>query len=210
MIQITLTRRTLALVVAFLVAITALATGAFVRTAQASHQFSDVGTNTFFHDEINWLVGTGIANGFGSTFKPTENIKRQQAALWFKNYNDIIVEPHWQDTDNVHGIADTSVLATDSDVSTAIAAVNSTDSIEIVTETVPANASTTGAQATPTCPDGKRPIAGGATYVTGFYTASSYPNGDFWHTEWEVLPPASGAAYPETTAYAVCAPNLPE
>jgi hypothetical protein len=88
MIQITLTRRTLALVVAAFVAVAALAAGAFVRTAQADDKFNDVGTSTFFHDEISWLVDNGIANGFGSTFKPTENIKRQQAALWFSNYND--------------------------------------------------------------------------------------------------------------------------
>lgn len=60
--------------------------GAFAGTALANHNASDVPTGSFFHDEIGWLIENNIANGFpDGTFRPTENVKRQQVALWMAN-----------------------------------------------------------------------------------------------------------------------------
>lgn len=210
MIQITLTRKTLAILVAAFVAVASLAAGALVRSAQADDKFNDIATGTFFHESTGWLADNAIANGYpDGSFKPNNNVTRGQASFWFNNYDTNIVGPHVADTTDVHGIADTSALANDSDLSSAIAGVRSTDDIEIVSEVKAAVTGTTGQQATPDCPSGKRPIGGGSTPVQGFYTAASYPNGQFWHIVWNILPPSSGADFPETTAYAVCVPDLP-
>ena len=45
--------------------------------------FSDVGTDHPFFDEIAWLVGSGITDGFADgTFRPTEVVTRQAAAAF--------------------------------------------------------------------------------------------------------------------------------
>lgn len=95
MIQIQLRRRTVVLAVAAFLAFAGVATTSLVLhltggRAEAAHQWNDVPTGNFFHDEIGWLVDQGIANGFtaSGTFKPGDTILRQQAALWFANYNN--------------------------------------------------------------------------------------------------------------------------
>jgi hypothetical protein len=182
MIQITLTRRTLALVVAAFVAVAALAAGAFVRTAQADDKFNDVGTSTFFHDEISWLVDNGIANGFGSTFKPTENIKRQQAALWFSNYNDNVAAPH---------------------VASAVEAYNA--EIEIVTRIVLTDTGV-GFGFSMHCPSGKRAISGGGTQVPGWVLAENAPvDEDTWQVSYRTNSGAS-ESFSGGTVHTVCIP----
>lgn len=60
-------------------------------SAYAGAGFSDVPQNSFFEDEIYWLVNNGIANGFpNNTFRGNQNITRNQAVLWFTNYNQTI------------------------------------------------------------------------------------------------------------------------
>jgi hypothetical protein len=65
-----------------------LALGLFVGslvggTALANHQFSDVGANSEFHDEISWLVDAGVANGYpDGTFRPSQPVSRQAMAAF--------------------------------------------------------------------------------------------------------------------------------
>jgi hypothetical protein len=57
-------------------------------TALANHQFSDVGTNSEFHDEIDWLADSGIANGFpDGTFRPSQPVSRQAMAAFLARQN---------------------------------------------------------------------------------------------------------------------------
>jgi hypothetical protein len=89
-----LRRRTIALILAAFLAVTALSTVSFVRTlapAEADHKFSDIATGTFFHEPTAWLADNGIALGFNDgTFRPNQGITRGQAAFWFANYNNSI------------------------------------------------------------------------------------------------------------------------
>jgi hypothetical protein len=70
------------------VLVATLALGLFVGslvggTALANHQFSDVGDNNQFHDEIDWLVDSGIANGFpDGTYRPAQPVSRQAMAAF--------------------------------------------------------------------------------------------------------------------------------
>jgi hypothetical protein len=65
-------------------AVTALLTAALVGVgamAWANHQFSDVPTNSAFHESISNLVDAGCATGFpNGTYKPTDPVNRQQIA----------------------------------------------------------------------------------------------------------------------------------
>jgi hypothetical protein len=67
-----------------LAAVTALLTAALVGVgtlAYANHQFSDVPTNSAFHDAISNIVDAGCATGFpGGLYKPTDPVNRQQIA----------------------------------------------------------------------------------------------------------------------------------
>jgi hypothetical protein len=66
----------------------ALAGLGFAATTAVADSFTDVPTNNFFADDIDWLTDQHIANGFpDGTFDPQGFIKRQQAALWFDQYN---------------------------------------------------------------------------------------------------------------------------
>jgi hypothetical protein len=57
--------------------------GVTVGAALASHQFDDVGDASAFHDAIGNVNDAGCVRGFpDDTFRPTENVRRQQAALW--------------------------------------------------------------------------------------------------------------------------------
>ena len=57
--------------------------GVTVGAAVASHQFDDVGNASAFHDAISNVNDAGCVSGFpDDTFRPTENVKRQQAAYW--------------------------------------------------------------------------------------------------------------------------------
>jgi hypothetical protein len=68
-----------------------LAAVGFTGTNAIADSFTDVPESNFFYDEIDWLTDHDIANGFpDGTFDPESNIKRQQAALWFANYNNSI------------------------------------------------------------------------------------------------------------------------
>jgi hypothetical protein len=54
---------------------------AFAGTAVANHIYSDVPTNSVFHDEIAEIGDQGCAEGFpGGLFKPNDPVKRQQMA----------------------------------------------------------------------------------------------------------------------------------
>lgn len=93
MIQIR--RRTLVLAGAALLTVTAIAVTALLvalgRPVTASDRFPDVASGSAFHDEVGWLTDPDhpIATGFpDGTFRPREDINRQQAAFWFANYND--------------------------------------------------------------------------------------------------------------------------
>jgi hypothetical protein len=95
------------------VAVTALVASG-VGVALASHQFRDVGSGNFFHDEIAAIVDGGCATGFNdNTFKPADPATRGQFAYWTSNcgarvahksgvvdlepgtdqFRDIVVEP---------------------------------------------------------------------------------------------------------------------
>ena len=53
--------------------------------AAATHVFSD--TPPWIHDEAAWLAQYDIAGGYpDGTFRPSSNVTRGQAALWFQNY----------------------------------------------------------------------------------------------------------------------------
>ena len=55
-------------------AITVLGTGLVF----ASHQFPDVPNSNQFHDDIAWLVDSGIANGYtNGNFGPRDSVSRQ-------------------------------------------------------------------------------------------------------------------------------------
>ena len=59
--------------------------------AFANHQFNDVPNSSPFHDDVGWLTSHGIASGFpDSTFRPTDDVKRQQMARFLRNYNSSI------------------------------------------------------------------------------------------------------------------------
>ena len=61
--------------------VTAIAT-----TALANHQFSDVATGSFFHDEIAAIFDAGCAGGFAdSTFRPNSATTRGQFTYWLNN-----------------------------------------------------------------------------------------------------------------------------
>jgi hypothetical protein len=60
----------------------------FVTTTAVADTFTDVPSTNFFAGDIDWLTTNHIANGFpDGTFDPQGAIKRQQAALWFNQYN---------------------------------------------------------------------------------------------------------------------------
>jgi hypothetical protein len=70
------------------VAAGALAGLGFAATTAVADSFTDVPPNNFFAGDIDWLTDQHIANGFpDGTFDPQGFIKRQQAALWFNQYN---------------------------------------------------------------------------------------------------------------------------
>jgi hypothetical protein len=51
--------------------------------AVASHQFSDVATSNDFHDEIDWLVDSGVTGGCGSgKYCPKGTVTREQMAAF--------------------------------------------------------------------------------------------------------------------------------
>ncbi|RIJ69891.1 hypothetical protein D1871_20580 [Nakamurella silvestris] len=56
--------------------------------AVSSPQFTDVGTGYLFYDEISWLAGSGIAQGYADgSYGPTQNISRQaMAAFLFRSH----------------------------------------------------------------------------------------------------------------------------
>lgn len=54
----------------------------------ASHTFSDVPTNSPFHDDISWMAENGIANGYDDgTYRPTNAVSRQAFAAFLHRYN---------------------------------------------------------------------------------------------------------------------------
>jgi hypothetical protein len=68
-------------VVAATSAVTATAT-----TALANHQFNDVPTGSFFHDEIAAIFDAGCASGFeGGEFRPGDPTTRGQFTFWLNN-----------------------------------------------------------------------------------------------------------------------------
>jgi hypothetical protein len=74
-------RRLAAIPVALALAATAGAGGAW-----ASHQFTDVGDGTFFHDAIGNIVAGGCATGYSDgTFRPGVSPNRGQFAYWMSN-----------------------------------------------------------------------------------------------------------------------------
>ncbi len=57
--------------------------GVTVGAALASHQFADVSDASPFHDAIDNVNDAGCVSGFpDGSFRPTENVRRQQAAFW--------------------------------------------------------------------------------------------------------------------------------
>lgn len=59
----------------------------------ASHTFSDVPTNSPFHDDIGWMTEHGIANGYDDgTYKPTNPVSRQAFAAFLHRYNGEITQ----------------------------------------------------------------------------------------------------------------------
>lgn len=88
-------RRTRAVALLAFSVIAALATSSLVITlserSEASHQFSDVDTASFFHEVVTWVADAGVANGFNDgTFRTGSNITRGQTSFWLANYNDAI------------------------------------------------------------------------------------------------------------------------
>jgi hypothetical protein len=70
-------------------AVTATALLTSLTTAWAGHQFSDVPDTSPFHDEIDWLVDTGIADGYeDGTFRPANAVSRQAMAAFLKRFYD--------------------------------------------------------------------------------------------------------------------------
>ena len=66
-------------------AITVLGTGLVF----ASHQFPDVPNSNQFHDDIAWLVDSGIANGYtNGNFGPRDSVSRQAMAHFLHEYNE--------------------------------------------------------------------------------------------------------------------------
>jgi hypothetical protein len=58
-------------------------------TALADHQFSDVGPNNQFHDDVDWLVQHQITTGFpDGTFRPTQPVSRQAMAAFLSRANN--------------------------------------------------------------------------------------------------------------------------
>ena len=57
----------------------------------ASHTFSDVPTNSPFHDDISWMADHGLANGYDDgTYRPTNPVSRQAFAAFLHRYNQEI------------------------------------------------------------------------------------------------------------------------
>ena len=80
----TMTRRAWTVLVATVVATSAIT--ATATTAVANHQFSDIPTGSFFHDEIAAIYDGGCAGGFGDgTFRSGNPATRGQFALWLSN-----------------------------------------------------------------------------------------------------------------------------
>jgi len=56
-------------------------------TGSASSVFADVASGTWYTDAVIWAASVGIISGFGDgTFRPYEDITREQMALLFFNY----------------------------------------------------------------------------------------------------------------------------
>jgi hypothetical protein len=80
----TMTRRTWTVLAATVVATSALTAAA--TTAIANHQFSDVATSSFFHEEIAAIFDAGCASGFkDGTFGPADPTTRGQFTFWLNN-----------------------------------------------------------------------------------------------------------------------------
>lgn len=53
----------------------------------ASHSFSDVNHDDWFHDDVDWAVNQGIFHGYGDgSFGPNDTLTREQAATVMYNY----------------------------------------------------------------------------------------------------------------------------
>jgi hypothetical protein len=61
------------------------------REVAASHNFSDVPDNTFYHDFVQFLVDNGITAGCGpSLFCGEQAVTRGQVAVLLKKLNDVV------------------------------------------------------------------------------------------------------------------------
>lgn len=71
-----------------LVAVTSVLTAG--GTAWASHKFNDVPNSNPFHDDISWLAGTGITQGYADGgFHPSDPVTRQAMAAFLKRMHNL-------------------------------------------------------------------------------------------------------------------------
>jgi hypothetical protein len=72
-------------IVRILAVMVAMAGSGIGGVAYASHQFNDVSSGSFFHEEIAAIVDAGCATGFGNEFRPADNATRGQFSFWLNN-----------------------------------------------------------------------------------------------------------------------------